>query len=265
MNIPIEKCDKIQDIPNLDYYYEPLKIKVSTNDKGLLFVLGYAFAMGMKIQVINKQEIQKEANNYKCSLEKPNKSFLLMAYVWEKLFETNFEEKCEFDRVIGNFKRMGVVPERYDLKEYEKQENKIFLISPVRNATKEQQEEIENYKKMCVMCGKKIYVPHLDTVQTDLLGGYTICCQNAEGLSTSEAIFIYYDKNSKGSMFDLGVVYACNQPLIVINEDTITYDENDFGDQLLNNWPDLVNVNEKKYNYYKSITSKVRRLSETKR
>lgn len=207
---------------------QPINIKINTKDKGLLFLLGFLFATGKRINIINKDDVFEEVKNYKLDLKTPSKSFFLMAYVWERLGMVNPPITCEFDEIIDNFKRLGIKAINYS--SCNEQENKIFLISPVRNATEEQRQEIEKYKNLCEQEKYKIHTQHVDTIQTDILGGYTICHQNANALATSSAVHIYYDQKSSGSMFDLGVVKALYKPLIIINKDKIIFDRNDFGD-----------------------------------
>ena len=256
MSYSIENCAKVHNIPNIKSMEEPINIRISSTDKGLLFTLGYIFALGKKIKITNEKEVLEEVKKYKLSLENPNKSFYLMAYAWEKLFEKDFEEKYEFDKIVGNFKRTELILNDYTFLHY-LGSNIIFLISPVRNASEEQKKEIEEYKRICEQLKYKIYVPHLDTVQTDLLGGYTICHRNALGLSSSDAVHMYYDQNSRGSMFDLGVAYACEEPLIIINKDRIEYNSNDFGDNLVSSWNDLVVVDENIYQKHLALNRRI--------
>lgn len=102
--------------------------------------------------------------------------------------------------------------------------------------SKEQEKEIELHMKEMLDSGYKIHVPHLHTVQKDLFGGYAICYENASAIASSSAVHIYYDKQSRGSMFDLGVAYYLNKELVLVNEDQITFDNNDFGDNIVRNW-----------------------------
>ena len=64
---------------------------------------------------------------------------------------------------------------------------------------------------------------------------YEFSEQNAENLSSSSEVNIYYDKKSFGSVFDLGVAYALHKPLVVLND--INLDNNDIIDNIIINWP----------------------------
>ncbi len=228
---------EIDKISQVDTIADLVNVKVSTTDKGLLFLLGMLFAAHKRINVLNKDEI--DFTGTKVDLTGTNKSFYLMSYVWEKLSDYNFPNQdysnvvSDFDKLIENIKRLDmiVIPIRNIL-----QNNKIFLISPVRDASSKQIEEIEEYKRQCTNLGYKIYVPHLDTNQIDLLGGYAICRQNAKAIASSSEVHIYYDQKSKGSMFDLGVAYYFKKKLVLVNEDQITFNETDFGDNLVKGW-----------------------------
>ncbi len=207
-----------------------VELNVSTTDKAILFLMGILFAAGKKIKIINSNEIE---------LNSSNKNFYKMAYVWEKLGDKDFSisinksDNKELDIFIENVKRLGLKVKAISTNP---QDNKIFLICPVRNATKEQLHNMENYIYAVKNAGYQIHAPHRDTVQQDIFGGYAICRQNAYAIATSKEVHIYYDKTSKGSMFDLGVAYYLNKPLQVLNSQNIKYSEDDFGDKLILNW-----------------------------
>ena len=70
-----------------------------------------------------------------------------------------------------------------------------------------------------------------------MFGGYAICKQNAEAVASSSEVDIYYDQSSTGSVFDLGVAYALNKPLVLLNKNEIIFDDNDFIDNIITSWP----------------------------
>ena len=207
------------------------KINLEPNNKKCLFILGMLFRYGVKIKILNENEL---------NLEQTNKSFSMMPYVWSKLGDKNFPNNdysnviTEMDKRIENIKRIGV--RLHKIKDNTK-DKKIFLICPVRNASEEQRKWIENFVQEKTNEGYIIHAPHLHTVQTDLFGGYSICVQNAEAVASSEEIDLYYDQNSTGSIFDLGVAYALKKPLRLLNEQEIIFDDNDSIDNLIKNWP----------------------------
>ena len=221
INILLEKI-KNKDIINL---------KVEPINKEFLFTLGILFAAGKKINILNKEELD---------LTTQKKSFYIMSYVWYLLSNDDFPKKdlsnvkTNLEIIVENFKRVGLTIKTIENNPIE---NKIFLICPVRNASIEQKQEMEDYVNNKKNEGYIIHAPHLDTVQKDILGGYSICLQNANAVATSSRIDIYYDQKSTGSVFDLGVAYYLNKPLHIINENKIVFKEDDFIDNLIKNWP----------------------------
>jgi Fe-S cluster assembly iron-binding protein IscA len=83
----------------------------------------------------------------------------------------------------------------------------IFLICPVRNATEKQKQDIKNYLIECKEKGLKVYYPATDTKQDGDPTGYRICSDNREAIIQSKEVHRYYDKNSTGSLFDLGMTF----------------------------------------------------------
>lgn len=215
------------------------QILLLPNDKKCLFILGMLFVNGVKIKIVNENELD---------LKETNKSFSMMPYVWSKIGDKSFPNEdysnvlTEMDQRIENIKRIGVSINTIENKPLD---NKIFLICPVRNATEEQRKYIEDFVLEKHIDGYIIHAPHLHTRQSDLFGGYAICKQNAEAVATSSEINIYYDQSSTGSVFDLCVAYALNKPLKILNKDDIKFKKDDFIDQILYNWP---------YNYDKNKT-----------
>lgn len=224
---------------NLDIDKELFKISlakeadvvIEPSNKSCLFILGMLFVYGIKINILNEKDLD---------LEQTQKSFSMMPYVWSKIGNSNFPKsdysdvQTEMDCRIENVKRLGVSINKIVNNPLE---NKIFLICPVRNATPEQRKWIEKFVVDKYKEGYIIHAPHLHTRQLDLFGGYAICRQNAEAVASSQEIDIYYDQSSTGSVFDLGVAYALHKPLILLNENDITFKENDFIDDIVKNWP----------------------------
>ncbi len=210
---------------------EEAEIVLEPSNKKCLFILGMLFVNGVKIKILNEQDL---------NLEETNKSFTMMPYVWSKIGDNSFPApdysnvRTEMDRRVENVKRMGCKVGKI---ENNPTDSKIFLICPVRNATEEQRKWIENFTQEKYNNGYIIHAPHLHTRQMDLFGGYAICKQNAEAIATSEEIDIYYDQSSTGSVFDLGVAYALHKPLKVLNKEGIVFNENDFTDSIVKRWP----------------------------
>lgn len=169
--------------------------------KAQLFLMGMLFAANKKINIMNKEELDFKNKVYE-DLSSFGKSFIVMTYVWEKLFDDEFPKKdfsnviTPFDELIENVKRMNLKPiDNVPI------ENKFFLICPVRNASEEQKVEMNEYADNAINNGFIVHNPNGDTVQKDMFGGYAICRQNAFGIATSSEIRMFYDQSSKGSMF----------------------------------------------------------------
>lgn len=233
------------DYNNLNVDEEIFKISASDevdlmlfpNNKMCLFLLGVMFAYGKKINIMNIKDI---------NLEVTNKSFSLMTYVWDRLGSNDFPNKdfsnvvTDMDKRIENIKRLGVrISKIID----NQVDNKVFLICPVRNATEEQKRYIEDFVKEKNQNGMEVHAPHMHTVQQDMFGGYAICYQNANAIAESNEIDMYYDQNSTGSVFDLGVAYALNKKLVILNNEDIIFDESDPIDCIVKEW------NNRKYSY----------------
>ena len=216
----IEKCDTAE-------------IVLEPRNKKCLFVLGMLFVNGVKIKILNEEDL---------NLEETNKSFSMMPYVWSRFGDESFplpdysNVVTEMEKRVANVKRLG-----FDIRinriNNNPIDNKIFLICPVRIATPEQIKWIEDFTKEKQDEGYIIHAPHLHTVQIDLFGGYAICRQNAEAVATSKEIDIYYDQLSMGSSFDLGVAYALHKPLRLLNKDEIIFNNEDLIDEIIQTWP----------------------------
>ena len=223
--------------------FKEAKVYLESRNKMCLFILGMLFANGVKIKILNEDELDISdvvSPDGSIRLNEVNKSFSIMAYVWSRIGDKSFPSpdfsnvKIGIDKLVENVKRMGLKVERINSKPIDK---KIFLICPVRNATPEQKKWMEDFVIEKYKEGYTIHAPHLHTVQTDLFGGYAICKQNAEALASSEEVNIYYDKSSTGTAFDLGVAYALNKPLVLLNEKDIVFDENNVMDNIIESWP----------------------------
>ncbi len=219
-----EELIKINNCKEVELVLEP-------NNKKCLFILGMLFANGTKIKILNEKDL---------NLETTNKSFSMMAYVWSRMGNDDFPSydysnvKTEMDKRIAGFKQMGFGLHKITNNPVD---NRIFLICPVRNATPEQRKWIEDFVVEKDEQGYSIYAPHIHTNQKDVLGGYNICTDNSEAIAMSEKIDIYYDQTSTGSAFDLGVAYALNKPLELLNRDEIVFNEDSFIDNIVKDWP----------------------------
>lgn len=96
----------------------------------------------------------------------------------------------------------------------------VFLICPVRNADENQKLKMEEHINSIKNSGKTIYYPATDTNQVDETG-FRICTDNMNAIKNSNEVHIFWDKNSQGSLFDLGVSFALNKKIVIINKDEL--------------------------------------------
>lgn len=219
-----EELDKIRNAKEAEIMLYP-------NNKVCLFILGMLFANGVKIKILNEKDL---------NLESTGKSFSMMAYVWSKMSDDKFpspdysDVTKEIDKRIVEAKNNGI---KFGKIVDNPIKNKIFLICPVRRANDEQRKWIEDFVEQKNKEGYIIHAPHLHTNQVDPLGGYSICKQNAEAIASSNEVNMLYDQGSTGSVFDLGVAYALNKPLVILNEENIEYSPEDIIDSVVEYWP----------------------------
>ena len=86
---------------------------------------------------------------------------------------------------------------------------KIFLISPVREATEEELNNIKNYVELLESKGHKVHWPRRDTNQIDSVGT-RICKDNSTAIIDSDEIHVWWNGISTGSLFDFGMAFMYN-------------------------------------------------------
>lgn len=84
----------------------------------------------------------------------------------------------------------------------------VFLICPVRNATRQEQEFLDSYVTALEGEGLRVHYPPRDTHQEDPLGGVRICTQNSLANLAASATHVYHVPASTGSRFDSGVLFT---------------------------------------------------------
>lgn len=97
---------------------------------------------------------------------------------------------------------------------------RIFIICPVRNASAEQKDKITSYMDNQIANGHSVYYPAIHTDQSG--DGVNICKQNKSAIVEADEVHVFYDPNSAGTLFDLGMAYALNKPLVLINTVELT-------------------------------------------
>jgi len=95
---------------------------------------------------------------------------------------------------------------------------KGFLICPVRgHAPDETQSIVDKLEAQ----GWQIHWPFRDTKQDDLTG-YNICKSNRNAIEQAEMVFVIWDGKSQGCLFDLGMTFALNKSITIIQIPPIT-------------------------------------------
>ena len=93
----------------------------------------------------------------------------------------------------------------------------IFLICPVRNVTEKQKKQMMNYIDQLELGGAKVYYPTRDNPYEDTDAvGYQICKENTNAIKNSKEVHIFWDKDSQGSLFDLGSAFALDKKLRIV-------------------------------------------------
>lgn len=113
---------------------------------------------------------------------------------------------------------------------------KIFLICPVRNATWEQLAAMATWiNRAEALEGHKVYYPARDTDQNDPIG-YRICADNRHALENADRVAVFFDKESQGSLFDLGMAFALRKPIEIVNKSEIEPTEGKSFTNMLLEW-----------------------------
>lgn len=99
----------------------------------------------------------------------------------------------------------------------ERSKAKIFVICPVRNVSDEFREKL-----VCEIAALQkdydVYYPARDTNQDDNTG-YRICQDNMRAMKKAKIVFVAWDGNSTGSLFDLGMAFAMKKKIRVLSDD----------------------------------------------
>lgn len=111
-------------------------------------------------------------------------------------------------------------------------EKRIFIICPVRGITAEEDKFLLGYVSQLKSSGYNVHYPKNDTNQHDSIG-LNICSQNKEAIRNADEIHIYYNPTSTGSVFDVGMAFMADKPVIIINQDYFEKNKQDNFTQFL--------------------------------
>ena len=161
-------------------------LKVKTSDKKFMFNLGRLFARGEQIQIINQSEVDAKIEE-----------------------EKNLGYAKSFNMMIKYWQVNNLAPNIFT---QPKNNMNMFLICPVRRATEKEKKLLSQIISKYEKKGIHVHYPERDTNQNPVVrgkntGGYNICLQNATAIASANTVSIFYNPQSVGSMFDLGVTY----------------------------------------------------------
>lgn len=82
----------------------------------------------------------------------------------------------------------------------------------------EYREKLENYVKILEDDGHIVHLPHRDTNQIDETG-FRICVINRRAIEKADRVDIFYSSKSQGTHFDLGMAFALQKKLKVVENE----------------------------------------------
>lgn len=89
----------------------------------------------------------------------------------------------------------------------------IFLICSVRGADDGLLARQSAYVDALEKAGHRVHYPPRDTDQAAT--GLEICTQNAGAIAAADEVHIFFNPNSTGSHFDMGVTFALGKPIVI--------------------------------------------------
>lgn len=113
---------------------------------------------------------------------------------------------------------------------------KIFIICSVRNTTLDYIKKLEFYVSKLESSGNSVHLPHRDTNQgaTSL----AICKQNKQAIENADEVHIFYSAKSQGTHFDMGVAFALDKKLIIVENEEFDFTQKSFP-LMLEQWSKL--------------------------
>ena len=91
---------------------------------------------------------------------------------------------------------------------------KLFIICTVRGASAEYQQKLEDYVAQKETEGHEVHLPHRDTNQSGT--GIEICTQNGNAIKEADEIHIFYNPDSQGTHFDMGMSFILGKKIVVV-------------------------------------------------
>jgi len=85
------------------------------------------------------------------------------------------------------------------------------MICTVRKANEDYRLMLEDHAIQLESLGHTVHVPHVHTNQDQK--GIDICRQNMEAIENADLVLVYYNGQSTGTHFDMGVAFANRKPV----------------------------------------------------
>ena len=108
----------------------------------------------------------------------------------------------------------------------------IFIICTVRNASNDYRLKLENYVNLLEKNGHIVHLPHRDTNQS--ASGIDICTGNMNAIKQADEVHIFYNPESLGTHFDMGVAFANNKKIKIV--ENVTYGSKKSFARFLSEW-----------------------------
>ena len=91
---------------------------------------------------------------------------------------------------------------------------KIFIICTVRNASAAYRDRLEAHVLELEQLGHQVHLPHRDTDQSGK--GYSINLANMKAIKKADEVHIFYSPESQGTHFDMGVSFARDKKISIV-------------------------------------------------
>jgi len=88
----------------------------------------------------------------------------------------------------------------------------IYILCPVRNGVPI---EAREYAEEMKGAGHAVHFPPDDAPQDDPTGN-AICFTHLKAMRECDSVHVFWDVNSKGSHFDLGMAYALGKHVLIV-------------------------------------------------
>ena len=94
---------------------------------------------------------------------------------------------------------------------------RIYVICPVRKCGDDERARVFKYVMHLEADGHSVFFPHRDLNQDDRTG-VEICNEERAAMRGADEVHIWWDVESFGSHFDLGMAFALEKPLVLVND-----------------------------------------------